>query len=90
MLNVVHTLVVLAFATREPRPRRPGESTPPGLDHRRGRVPAFATTYGRAFPSAVKCLLADREQLTSHLRFPSRAQCENLPGACDHSQQPGE
>jgi putative transposase len=34
------------------------------------RIDACADTYGRAFPSAVKCLLTDREQLTSHLRFP--------------------
>jgi len=34
------------------------------------RIDAFAAQYGRAFPSAVKCLLSDREQLTSYLRFP--------------------
>jgi putative transposase len=34
------------------------------------RIDAFAERYGRTFPSAVKCLLADREQLTSYLRFP--------------------
>ena len=34
------------------------------------RIDAFADTYNRAFPSAVKCLLSDREQLTSYLRFP--------------------
>jgi transposase-like protein len=34
------------------------------------RIDAFATQYGRAFPSAVKCLLTDRAQLTSFLRFP--------------------
>ena len=34
------------------------------------RIDAFATTYNRVFPSAVKCLLSDREQLTSYLRFP--------------------
>lgn len=34
------------------------------------RIDAFADQYARAFPSAVKCLLADREQLTSYLRFP--------------------
>ncbi len=34
------------------------------------RIDAFATQYGRAFPAAVKCLLTDRDQLTSYLRFP--------------------
>ena len=34
------------------------------------RIDAFATQYARAYPSAVKCLLTDREQLTSYLRFP--------------------
>jgi transposase-like protein len=34
------------------------------------RIDAFADTYGRVFPAAVKCLLSDREQLTSYLRFP--------------------
>ena len=35
-----------------------------GVDRR------LAGTYARAFPAAVKCLLSDREQLTSYLRFP--------------------
>jgi transposase-like protein len=35
------------------------------------RVDAFAQTYGTLYPSAVKCLLTDREQLTSYLRFPA-------------------
>jgi putative transposase len=34
------------------------------------RIDAFAEQYARAFPAAVKCLLTDREQLTSYLRFP--------------------
>jgi len=34
------------------------------------RIDAFAENYARAFPAAVKCLLADRQQLTSYLRFP--------------------
>jgi putative transposase len=34
------------------------------------RIDAFAQTYARRYPSAVKCLLTDREQLTSYLRFP--------------------
>jgi putative transposase len=34
------------------------------------RIDGFVERYRRAFPSAVKCLLTDREQLTSYLRFP--------------------
>ncbi|MGH3988158.1 MAG: IS256 family transposase [Pseudonocardiaceae bacterium] len=34
------------------------------------RIEVFATTYGSRYPAAVKCLLSDREQLTSYLRFP--------------------
>ena len=34
------------------------------------RIDAFAEQVRRAYPAAVKCLLADREQLTSYLRFP--------------------
>jgi putative transposase len=34
------------------------------------RFDAFAETYGTLYPAAVKCLTADREQLTSYLRFP--------------------
>jgi putative transposase len=34
------------------------------------RIDAFADKHARAFPSAVKCLLTDREQLSSYLRFP--------------------
>ena len=34
------------------------------------RIDAFAERYGKLYPSAVKCLLTDREQLTSYLRFP--------------------
>jgi transposase-like protein len=34
------------------------------------RIDTFAQTYGTLYPSAVKCLLTDREQLTSYLRFP--------------------
>ncbi len=35
------------------------------------RIDAFAENYAQAFPSAVKCLLTDRAQLTSYLRFPA-------------------
>jgi putative transposase len=35
------------------------------------RIDAFAATYGKLYPSAVKCLLTEREQLTSYLRFPA-------------------
>jgi len=34
------------------------------------RIDAFAQKYERAYPAAVKCLLTDRAQLTSYLRFP--------------------
>jgi putative transposase len=34
------------------------------------RIDALAETYARTFPAAVKCLLTDRAQLTSYLRFP--------------------
>jgi transposase-like protein len=34
------------------------------------RIDAFAEQHQRAYPAAVKCLLSDREQLTSYLRFP--------------------
>jgi transposase-like protein len=34
------------------------------------RIDAFAEQYQRAYPAAVKCLLTDRAQLTSYLRFP--------------------
>jgi transposase-like protein len=35
------------------------------------RIDTFAGTYGKLYPAAVRCLLADREQLTSYLRFPA-------------------
>ena len=34
------------------------------------RIDAFAAQYARLFPSAVTCLLSDRQQLRSYLRFP--------------------
>lgn len=34
------------------------------------RIDAFAEAYQATSPAAVKCLLTDREQLTSYLRFP--------------------
>lgn len=34
------------------------------------RIDVFASSYGSRYPAAVKCLLTDREQLTSYLRFP--------------------
>ncbi len=34
-------------------------------------IDAFARRYGREFPAAVKCLLADRRALTAYLRFPA-------------------
>ncbi len=34
------------------------------------RIDTFADKYRTTFPSAIKCLLSDRAQLTSYLRFP--------------------
>ena len=34
-------------------------------------IDAFARRFEREFPAAVKCLLADRQALTAHLRFPA-------------------
>ena len=34
------------------------------------RIDLFASTYSARYPAATKCLLTDREQLTSYLRFP--------------------
>lgn len=34
------------------------------------RIDAFAATYGKRFPAAVRCLLDDRQALTVYLRFP--------------------
>jgi putative transposase len=48
--------------------------TEPGPDLVRivqARIDRFAEYYRAAYPSAVKCLLADREQLTAYLRFPA-------------------
>jgi len=35
------------------------------------RIDAFARRYGPRHPAAVRCLLADRAQLTTYLRFPT-------------------
>lgn len=34
------------------------------------RIDAFADTWGSRYPAAVKCLLTDRQSLTTYLRFP--------------------
>jgi len=47
--------------------RQPGHELVGGVQH---RIDAFAERYASTFPSAVKCLLTDREQLTSYLLFP--------------------
>jgi transposase-like protein len=47
---------------------------PPGpklVEFVQARIDTFATTYGGRYPAAVKCLLTDRAQLTSYLRFPA-------------------
>jgi transposase-like protein len=46
---------------------------PPGphlVAFAQARISVFASSYEGRFPAAVKCLLTDREQLTSYLRFP--------------------
>jgi putative transposase len=51
-----------------------GLDTEPGPDLIRvvqARIDGFADRYRQAYPAAVRCLLADREQLTSYLRFPA-------------------
>jgi putative transposase len=35
------------------------------------RIDDFARRYEREFPTAVKCLLTDRQALTAYLRFPA-------------------
>ena len=36
-----------------------------------GNIDRFAARYQRQFPSATKCLVADRQALTAYLRFPA-------------------
>jgi transposase-like protein len=45
----------------------PGPELVAAVQH---RIDTVAEKYARAYPAAVKCLLSDREQLTSYLRFP--------------------
>jgi transposase-like protein len=50
-----------------------GEDITPGqqlVDWVQRRIDAFADTWGRRYPAAVKCLLTDRQSLTTYLRFP--------------------
>jgi putative transposase len=54
--------------TRTAAGMQPGHELVAGVQH---RIDAFAEKYASTFPSAVKCLLTDREQLTSYLRFPA-------------------
>jgi hypothetical protein len=35
------------------------------------RIDAFAATYAKAYPAAIRCLLDDRHALTAYLRFPA-------------------
>ena len=46
---------------------QPGPKLVAAVQH---RIDAFADQYGRTYPAAIKCLLTDRAQLTSYLRFP--------------------
>lgn len=50
-----------------------GENIQPGqhlVDWVQRRIDAFAETWGGRYPAAVKCLLSDRQSLTTYLRFP--------------------
>ncbi|GAA3709047.1 hypothetical protein GCM10022224_088210 [Nonomuraea antimicrobica] len=50
-----------------------GENVKPGqhlVDWVQRRIDTFAEARGGRYPAAVKCLLADRQSLTTHLRFP--------------------
>jgi transposase-like protein len=49
------------------QPLRPGPELVAAVQ---ARIDAFAAHYASLYPAAVKCLLTDREQLTSYLRFP--------------------
>jgi len=46
----------------------PGPELVELVDH---RITGMAAKYGATYPSAMKCLLADREGLTAYLRFPA-------------------
>jgi putative transposase len=46
---------------------RPGQELVTAVQ---ARIDTFAKTYRGRYPAAVKCLLTDRDQLTSYLRFP--------------------
>jgi transposase-like protein len=49
-------------------------TTPPGpklVEIIDARIGEMAARYGPAYPSAMKCLTADREGLTAYLRFPA-------------------
>ncbi|MEW9556532.1 IS256 family transposase [Nonomuraea sp. NPDC050783] len=50
-----------------------GEDVEPGqqlVDWVQRRIDAFAETWAGRYPAAVKCLLSDRQSLTTYLRFP--------------------
>ncbi|MGN9847553.1 IS256 family transposase [Nonomuraea sp. H19] len=42
----------------------------PLVDLVQRRIDAFADTWGGRYPAAIKCLLTDRQSLTTYLRFP--------------------
>jgi transposase-like protein len=46
----------------------PGEGA---VRHVQANIDGFARRYEREFPTAVKCLLTDRQALTAYLRFPA-------------------
>ena len=52
----------------------PADDTEPGdgaVRHAQANIDGFARRYQHEFPAAVKCLLADRQALTAHLRLPA-------------------
>ena len=49
------------------RPIEPGQQL---VDWVQARIDAFAETWAGRYPGAVKSLLADRQSLTTYLRFP--------------------
>nr|WP_281262674.1 IS256 family transposase [Nonomuraea fuscirosea] len=51
-----------------------GDDVMPGqqlVDWVQQRIDAFAETWAARYPAAVKCLLSDRQSLTTYLRFPT-------------------
>lgn len=52
-------------------PPEDAEESEDAVVHAQTRIDGFARHFEHEFPAAVSCLLADRQALTSHLRFPA-------------------